>query len=199
MQAVIFDLGGVLFRYAPERRWDAFAELTGRTPATIRKRLLDSGYARACDLGRLKGQKAHAEGLRLLGHRLSAARFEALWVSAFEPDPDVIALARRVRDHAALTLLSNNSELVRRGLEARYGEVLALFRPQLYSCDLGLAKPDPQVFSLALELLGTQAEETAFIDDSAANTQTATALGLPSHQFRDAAALEAALDAWSLL
>jgi hypothetical protein len=80
---VVFDLGGVVFRYLPERRLAMLAELTGRSTTQIRKTLMDSGYSRSCDAGRLDVEGAYREGIRLLGQRLSLDRFAGLWTSAF--------------------------------------------------------------------------------------------------------------------
>jgi len=190
---VLFDLGGVVFDYAPERRWAEFARLTGESPETVRKRLQDSGYSRACDLGRLDWRRAHAEGVRLLGRRMSLEHFTEVWILAFNPNGAVVSLVQRLKAAASAALLTNNSSLVRGGLESVYPEVLSLFRPQLFSADLGLAKPDPRVFAAASNLLGSTPERVLVVDDAVANTSTARSLGYATHEFRDAAGLEAAL------
>jgi FMN phosphatase YigB (HAD superfamily) len=41
-----------------------------------------------------------------------------------------------------------------------------------------MAKPDPAIYRLTLERLGTRPEETLFIDDKQANIDAARALGL---------------------
>jgi putative hydrolase of the HAD superfamily len=195
---VVFGLGGVIFSYNPDVRWQKFAEHTGETASAIRKRLADSGYAQTCDMGRLKGKKAYAEGIRLLGKRLSLERFAQIWVSAFKPDEAVQELVGGLKNRCALALLSNNSDLVRTGLESAYPHVMELFRPRLFSADLGLMKPDPRSFAAALELLGSEASTTLLIDAAISNTSTAESLGLPSHTFQDAEALGIALTDYGL-
>jgi HAD superfamily hydrolase (TIGR01509 family) len=181
--AVVFDLGGVVFRYAPERRLAAFARLTGTPPDTLRKRFIGSGYAMSCDAGRLQGEAAYREGIRLLGQRISYQRFRSLWISAFEPDPAVVALAQQLKPRVPLALLSNNSQLVREGLEARYPEVMALFRPSLFSADAGRLKPDPGLFHTLLDLLAQPPARTFYVDDDPATVAAAAALGLDAHRF----------------
>jgi FMN phosphatase YigB (HAD superfamily) len=46
-----------------------------------------------------------------------------------------------------------------------------------------MAKPDPAIYQLVLERLGTRPEETLFIDDKQANIDAARALGLVAIQF----------------
>jgi HAD superfamily hydrolase (TIGR01509 family) len=199
VRAVIFDLGGVVFDYRPELRWQTFAEETGETPEAVRKRLSDSGYAQACELGRLKGSKAYNEGTRMLGKRLSRERFTQIWVSVFRPNEAVIELAGDLKNRCAVSLLTNNSDLVRAGLESAYPHVMELFRPRLFSSDLGFMKPDPRTFAAMLELLGVDADEALLIDDALINTSTAESLGMATHSFKDASALRIALEQSALL
>lgn len=191
--AVAFDLGGVVFRYRPQRRLEAFARLTGRNQAELRKALIDSGYARSCDAGRLVGDAAYREGSRLLGQRLGYGRFRDTWITAFEPDADVVALVRRLRERVPVAMLSNNSDLVRSGLEERHGDVMELFRPRVFSVDTGVLKPDPRLYRTLLDLLDQPPERVLYVDDEPACIASAAALGMPAHRFESAEVLEALL------
>jgi len=180
----------VLFHYRPQRRLEQFASASGQPPDTLRKRFIDSGYSRSCDAGRLKADAACEEGIRLLGQRIGFARFRALWITAFEPDPAVVDLAVRLKQRLPLALLTNNSELVRSELEARYPEVLALFRPSLFSAEAGLLKPDPRLFRTLLNLMDLAPEQALYVDDEPAHADAAEALGLATHRYRSAELLE---------
>lgn len=189
----LFDLGGVLFHYEPAVRWQALAEVTGLTATEVHKRLSGSGYAQACDQGRYRGARAFEAGVRALGHRLSRERFTYLWTSAFRPDERVLAIAGRVKQTAQVALLSNNSDLVREGLERLWPAVLAPFMPRIFSTDLGLTKPDPRAYLKAAELLGTPADRILVIDDSPANIASAASLGFPCIRYQEPEGLRRAL------
>lgn len=199
IRAVIFDLGGVAFHYQPQRRLEAFARHTGEPTEAIRRRLIDSGYSFGCDSGRLQAQAAYREGIRMLGHRITMEHFRDLWVSAFSPNEAVIALARALKPRAAVALLTNNSALVRDGLEHNHSEAIGIFRPQLYSSDVGIMKPDPRIFAAMVDLLGIEPEQTLFVDDAAKHIAGAASLGLAVHHFHCADSLEADLRALELL
>ena len=48
----------------------------------------------------------------------------------------------------------------------------------VWSYQLGIAKPDPAIYRHVLKELGTQPEETLFIDDKPVNVEAALALGM---------------------
>lgn len=197
--AVLFDLGGVVFNYHPERRLSGLARVSGRPVHELRKRFVDSGYSVTCDSGRLDTDGAFREGLRILGRRITMARFRDLWIDAYDPDPDVVRLAARLKSRVPVALLSNNSQLTREGLERRHPEVLDLFRPRLFSADAGLLKPDPRFFRTALQLMGMTASQTLYVDEEPANVAAAAALGFATHAFAGSAALEKELARRGLL
>ena len=200
-QAVLFDLGGVLFRYRPEVRWRAFAEQTELPADEVRRRLSSSGYAMACDDGRFRGNRAYREGIKALGSRMSMERFVQLWVSAFRPDETVLDLARRVQENGgpSIALFTNNSDLVRDGLEAFWPAVLAPFMPRIFSADLGLTKPDPRAYQRAAEVLGHPPDQILVVDDAPVNTAAAASLGFDVIDYSDPEGLEADLRARAVL
>jgi putative hydrolase of the HAD superfamily len=196
---VLFDLGGVLFRYDPAVRWRAFAALTGLSEVEVRRRLSASGWARACDQGRYRGQAAVEAGLSALGARLSRERFTEAWMSAFAPDDAALDIGRAVQARTPSAVFSNNSDLVREGLEARWPSALASFRPRIFSADLGLTKPDPKAYLAAARILEQSPEAILVIDDAPVNTATAASLGFPTLLYRDPSCLADELGRLGLL
>jgi putative hydrolase of the HAD superfamily len=53
-----------------------------------------------------------------------------------------------------------------------------MFDAVVISGEVGMRKPEPQIFVHVLELLGVRAEETVFVDDLRPNVDAAEALGL---------------------
>jgi putative hydrolase of the HAD superfamily len=64
----------------------------------------------------------------------------------------------------------------------------------LSSCYLGLRKPDPKIFELALDVLQRDADEVAFIDDRQQNCEAADALGIHAIRYQDEAHCVRALE-----
>lgn len=199
VSALLFGLTDVIFRVDPEQRWKAFAGICDLSPAEARRRLADSGFAEACERGRLRGERALAECARLLDVRLSMERFQTCWIAGYRPEGEVVRLVQRARARSACALLSNNSDIARVGLEAAYPFELGLFLPRLYSSDLGVVKPDPRSFSAALRMLDVAAEQCLFVDGKSHHTAVAASLGFRTHRFDSASGLAGTLHELGLL
>jgi HAD superfamily hydrolase (TIGR01509 family) len=67
------------------------------------------------------------------------------------------------------------------------------------SSDLGVRKPDPEIYLRAARTLGVDPAECLFVDDRAKNCAGAETVGMAAIQFRGAANLRAALVAHGVL
>ena len=92
----------------------------------------------------------------------------------FAAVPAMSALVLRARRAGLLTGLLSNS----------WGNVYPregwdeMFHAIVISGEVGMRKPDREIFEHTLDLLGTTAEETVFVDDLLANVRAAAGFGL---------------------
>lgn len=86
----------------------------------------------------------------------------------------------RARGELGLAILSNSGDGAREEEERRYG-FSRLFDPILYSHEIGVLKPDPGAFEIALTAMGARPDEVLFIDDAAHNVDAAQLLGMRAH------------------
>ncbi|HSX35831.1 MAG TPA: HAD family phosphatase [Patescibacteria group bacterium] len=107
-------------------------------------------------------------------------------------DPKVVALLHELQGRYRVGLLSNaNGEFLRRQLSSH--SLALLFDVVMASSEIGVAKPDPALFRAMLAQLGTQPEETIYIDDNQAYVGAANALGIVGVLYTNADALRAEL------
>jgi len=100
-----------------------------------------------------------------------------LWRRA-TPDPLAWELVRELRASGYLTVLATNQQRERREWMRTALGYDGLCDIDAYSCLLGVAKPDPDYFRAVLTMARVDADEALFVDDSAENIATASALGL---------------------
>jgi epoxide hydrolase-like predicted phosphatase len=92
----------------------------------------------------------------------------------FEHAPAMSALVLRARRVGLRTGLLSNSwgnEYPREGWDEMFDAIVI-------SGEVGMRKPEPEIFGHVLDLLGVAAEETVFVDDLEHNVRAAVELGL---------------------
>ncbi|MEU5691106.1 HAD family hydrolase [Actinosynnema sp. NPDC020468] len=111
--------------------------------------------------------------------------------------PEAVALVRRVRPRARVAVLTNATDRVfadlgELGLDREVDTVVS-------SAVLGVAKPAPEAFAKACDVLGVRPADTVFVDDSERNVAGALAAGLDAAHAPDHVALERVLAERGLL
>jgi putative hydrolase of the HAD superfamily len=96
----------------------------------------------------------------------------------FIPNEPVIRLVHDLRDAGVrLGVLTNNV----RELRERWWPMMDfanIFDDVVDSHEVGMRKPNPAIYRLALERLGTTAQRTVFLDDAASNVAAAIEVGI---------------------
>jgi putative hydrolase of the HAD superfamily len=191
MRAVIFDYGEVLCTADPAARRQLLA-LTGLDNESFER--LYWRDRRDYDLGILDGPGYWAKFARDAGLNFTPAQIEALiendvlmWTGALnEP---MLTWATALQNAGLFTaILSNMGPDVLRTMHQEFAW-LAHFNHLTWSCELGVAKPDPAIYTLTCEALGVRPNEALFLDDKQENIRAAEPLGLHAIQFRNTAQL----------
>jgi len=200
LRAVIFDYGMVLSGPPDPKAHAALMRITG-LPAEN----LDPLYwadRHAFDEGKLTGEAYWRDILHQAGLTLSPSAVAELmhwdarmWMTL---NPAMLAWQGALEASGFLTaILSNIGDSVQQAME-REIKWLTRFDVLVWSYQLRMAKPDPAIYRYTLEKLGTQPEETLFIDDRQENVEAATALGMKALLFTTVDQLRADLIAQAL-
>jgi putative hydrolase of the HAD superfamily len=190
---VLFDYGGVLCRDQSESDRRALVAASGVMDA-------DRFWAAYWDLRRVYDQGVLTPveyWTRVVGRELTEEQAEAIetvdvagWSHPYE---ETLRLVEKLAATGAdLALLSNCPEAMARVVDTL--DWAGLVPRRFYSCRLGVAKPDPAVFTAVLTALGAGPGEVTFVDDRPDNVAAAAALGLRAFVFTDPATLAADLD-----
>ena len=196
IEAVFWDLGGVLCRFRPERRTAAIARACRTDEATVR-RVVSADLLDALDHGALDGPGLLQVARDRLAWPGSYDDLASAWGAAFEPDTAVLAVAGRLRVPAAL--LTNNGAPLADHFAQLLPSVAAVVGASFFSAQLSTTKPDSAAFLRASERLGRSPSATLLVDDSAANVRAARAAGLDALQFTGVTALARDLSERQLL
>jgi epoxide hydrolase-like predicted phosphatase len=183
--ALIVDYGGVL----TSDIWVAFAsfcEREGLAPAAVRELFRGDREALALLRGLETGELADPEFERRFGDLLGVADHEGLIGRMFadlRPDESMIGAVRAARGAGIRTGLITNSW----GLGIYERAPTGLFDVAVISGEVGLHKPQPEIYRLACERLGVEPARAVFVDDLRENCIGAEDVGLTAVRHRAAA------------
>lgn len=105
-----------------------------------------------------------------------------VWLT-IEPVAETRALVSALRAAGVRCYLATNQDEHRgRHMHENLGYA-QLFDDTFYSYELRVAKPDPAYFRAVLDRLGVPADEVLFVDDNAANVESARGVGLRAEQW----------------
>ena len=189
-EALIIDLDGVLRSWAGQRT-AAIERRHGLPAGSLTAVAFASDRLLPAITGRITDAAWRAGVAEELTRQHGAGGRDAVreWSAPVgEVDAGVLAVVRAQRRVRTVALLSNATDRLPSDLRALSleDEVDAVFS----SADLGVAKPDPEVFTRVCEALGLAPGQCLFVDDSAEHVAAAAAVGLTVHHFRSAAGLE---------
>lgn len=185
VRAILFDFGGV-FMDSPFAAVRAYGESKGIGPERILE-LMFGAYDDDTDhpwhrleRGEISLSDARAAILELGGPDHQIDLFEALAsLTRAAIRPEMIDVARLARANGVKTaIVTNNVREFGDGWRAML-PIEELFHAVIDSAHVGMRKPDPRIFALALEQLGNIAPADAvFLDDFHGNVTAAEKVGL---------------------
>lgn len=187
LRAVIFDWGGVLSPLNFLNRstyWEARLNL----PSGTLDRVLWGPEWKLLEIGALAQEEYDAHIARSLGlpDREAVQRFYREYYADDGLDQRVVAAIRALRGRYRVALLTNAFPGHAESLRRRYGfDPRAEFDLYVNSAEVGLAKPDPAIYQLALDRLDVRPAEAVFIDDHVRNTDAARLLGMHTIVYAD--------------
>jgi putative hydrolase of the HAD superfamily len=191
---VVFDFGGVLVRWQPE------AVIAGFYADEPSRALVRDAVIRHPDwIDMDRGSLSEGLAIERFAARMGrpAAEMRALMrhiKDSLTPLPDSIALLDELAQRGVpLYGLSNMSAPIFALLKSRHAH-WDRFRGIVVSGEVGLVKPDPEIFHHLTRRYGLVPAETVFIDDHLPNIESARLLGFNTIHFADAEQCRRELD-----
>ncbi|MGC9374901.1 MAG: HAD family hydrolase [Bacteroidales bacterium] len=181
---IIFDLGNVIINIDSERTVNAMKEMGFDNFEESYTSLRQSGLFDFLERGLITPEKFHAELQAHFYKHVYAAKIDDAWNAMLLDFPKKrIKLLQNLKLKYRLFLLSNTNIIhyhkYNQDLKNQYGiELKSLFEKTYYSFDMGMRKPDLEVFKYVIKDSNLKPIETLFVDDSPENIESANKLGL---------------------
>ena len=193
IDAVIFDIGGVLLDW---------------NPRYLYRKLIDDEAAMERFLSEVCTMEWHEDNDRGVPFEVTCARLAAehpedaeliwAWGQRTEemvggPIEGTVQILSELKAQGMRLYALTNMEAHTYPLRRERYEFLRWFEGIVVSFDEGVIKPDPRIYRVLLERYGLTPASTLMIDDNPRNVEAARALGMPAVLFESPAALRAAL------
>ena len=177
MKGLLTDFGGVLTTNVFDS-FKAFCEGEGLPADTVKRTFRENPEAlaelRALERGDLTVEEFEPRFAPHLGITETAGLVDRLFAGV-GPDEPMIEAVRRAHDAGVRTGVISNSW---GGTSYDVADWRSLFDAIVISGEVGLHKPGPEIFELALSEIGLPASECVFIDDLKENIEGAEAVGI---------------------
>lgn len=187
VRAVFFDLGGVIVRTEYQAPRQRLAERFGMDYEDIEKIVFGSGSsssAAQATIGKITEQEHWINVMRTLKrppHDYSQVRDE--FFAGDVIDREIIDFLRSIKPTVKTGLISNAwSGLRSYILREKFDDA---FHKMIISAEVGVAKPDPKIYHIALEQLQVEAKEAVFVDDVLENVEACRKIGMWGIRFKD--------------
>ncbi|HRZ98315.1 MAG TPA: HAD family phosphatase [Paludibacter sp.] len=183
ISTLIFDFGGVIVNLDLPQ---CIQNLKNLGLGDVEKYLSNfgqSGFFLKWESGELTIEEFRTEIRKLTSNELTDKQIDDAWCSFLTDIPvEKIEVLKLLRNKYKLLLLSNTNPLhiqvSAAGEFAKYGGTMNDFFDKCYlSYEMGLIKPNANIFEALLKDAGVRAEECLFIDDGPKNIETASKLG----------------------
>jgi putative hydrolase of the HAD superfamily len=197
-ELLLFDLGGVLVDFSGPREIGQYLRVPS-TPTEILARWVSCAHTDAFERGTLSSKEWAVRFVRDWGVTLEPEEFLTVFRTMTRRVlPGARELLDSLRPRFRLAALSNSNEL-HWDRNTKELKVLELFEFAISSHQVGLCKPDPAIYKVAVDRAGIAPGAIMFFDDLPANVEAACAVGIRGRQAQGVEGVRAALAAEGLL
>jgi HAD superfamily hydrolase (TIGR01509 family) len=181
---IIFDLGGVILNIDPQLTVDALRNLGWNNFYEANNQPMCKELFYNLEKGSSSPEAFRDNVRHMIASQKDDAEIDHAWTAMILDIPaDRVRYLEELKKSYRIFLLSNTNEIHRakfhRDFEADFGySFYDLFERSFYSHEMGMRKPNPQIYLRALNEAGLIPEETLFIDDMEENIAVAKTTGM---------------------
>ncbi|WP_417609420.1 HAD family hydrolase [Owenweeksia hongkongensis] len=182
---IIFDFGAVLIPIDESLTWSAFEKLGAKDELKNQQKIFQK-YE--------KGEISTSEFLKKIQpfffRKIYPPELGNAWNAMLKTLPEErVNFLKRLKKNYRIFLLSNTNELHINHIKKEaglfsYKQFISQFENVHYSYEMGMRKPDAEIFEKVLKDNNLVAEETFYIDDGKKHIKTAKSLGIETWHFK---------------
>jgi len=187
----VFDLGNTVIKLAYERVLENIRKRSAITRDELVELLEAPGSYRDMERGAVSFAEFYDFLCDKAGYRGSLRDLQETWSDFFDGTlPGIEDLLDRLRRKYRIAFLSNSNEVHAEVIPRKFSSLFEKDDRIIFSHRFNCAKPDPEMFRRALEIIGALPSQAVLVDDLLENVLAARSVGMTAYQFRDSFVLE---------
>lgn len=194
---VIFDIGNVVVEVASDKLIHEVSQLVGEPVEHVKKVVYNDEHLVPFELGHVSATVYYKSLKKTLKLPWSYEQFVSSWNAIFKENADVTQILHRLSKHHKLIALTNTNRLHLEHIKAAFPS-LSVLNDWVASCEVGLRKPDPAIYQLALERARVFARDAVYIDDRPDLVEAGRSVGIKAICFKNSRQLNEDLQALGL-
>jgi putative hydrolase of the HAD superfamily len=196
----LFDLGNTIIKLAYERVIENICKQASISRDDLLELFESPGGYRDLERGIVTFIDFHEFLRDRASYRGTARELQEVWSDFFDgPIPGIEEVLDRVREKYRVAFLSNSNEVHAEVIPRRFATLFKKDDRFIFSHRFQCAKPEPEMFQRALEIIGSLPQHVVFIDDLLENVIAARGAGMLALQFHDSPRLLKELQTEGLL
>lgn len=185
IKVILFDLGKVLIDFDHLRAAERISNFCSKPPREIYQLFFESEATIAFEAGKISPQDFYLKVKEMLDLKLGFDSFIPIWNDIFFLSPKnrlVFKLVNTLRANYKTALLSNINILHYDYVKKNF-PVLGVFDKTFFSFQLGLIKPDKEIYKKVICDLQVSPQEIFYTDDRSDLVESAKTLGIKANTF----------------
>jgi len=199
---IVFDWGGVITNIDYHATVGAFSKIGHPSFEKYFTHHYQDDFFKNFEKGLVKPEELIASISKEIGKEISLKDIEAAWCAMLlDTPPTRLEILKKLREKFKIFILSNTNSIhvnyYENLLKKKYKiDFPSIFHKVYYSFELGMRKPDIEIFEFVLTDSKLDAQSTLFIDDTEINIQSADAVGMQALYLTSDYSLEQIFNSW---
>jgi len=187
IDTIIFDLGNVIINFDHNIALKKISNYTTKDVDQIYKLVFSSDLIKDFEKGLIAPQDFFSNLRRTLClENLDYSEFVSIWNEIFTENKDVSNIIQVLKENNFKIILITNVNKLHLDYVKSTFKILNKIDKIIASCEVGIRKPEPQIYQLVQKIADKKASDLIYIDDLVELTEAAKGLGFSVIKFESA-------------
>ncbi len=182
-RAIIFDCGGVLFDFSPNKVFEHWAQVSGIEANVLSHRFVFGDVYHQFEKGEVDASSFRKQISNMLEIDINDEDFDKGWNCLYG---DIVhgieQVLQDLKKRYRLVALTNTNEIHARKWRVLCAPLVCHFEKVFSSHEIHARKPEPKAYETVLKYLGLQPEDVIFLDDNPEYVGAASRMNIKSIQ-----------------